>query len=383
MKQINLKFLPVFLLVLIFSLQLGLSLESGLINNENELNITFFHMYGCSACAQMKPFLEGLENEYNLNLSSYEISNKENSNLFYKYLDDYDVPKDKQGYVPVVFIKDKYFVGYNSQITQSIEEIVVKGETNLNSSFGGDVVKSEILGFWDVEVSLKNKSLITTTLLLGFLDSLNVCSITVLVFLIVYTLSIGSLKRAFKLGLIFTSIIFLFYFLFMFALTTLISSLMNQYGIYIRIILIILSLFASVLLIKDYFFYGKGLSLRIPKSAKPLLEKYLKKATIASTIIFALLASLVELPCTAVFPLIYSTILAENMVFGASRLIWIALYNLIYILPLLLIVIGTYFSWTKINNIDEKIQKYKKVMKLIAGIGLLLISFYFAYPLIV
>jgi hypothetical protein len=95
------------------------------------------------------------------------------------------------------------------------------------------------------------------------------------------------------------------------------------------------------------------------------------------------LASLFELPCTAIIPLIYSTVLADNMIIGFSRFFWIAIYNLIYILPLLLIVFGTYFSWTKIKDIDNQIQKYKKIMKLIAGLALVGIAIYFVFPLLV
>lgn len=349
--------------------------------NVAPLEINYFYMQGCGACAQMAPFLEGLEQSYNVKVSKYEISSKENSNLFIKYLSEYNVPDKRRGYVPAVFITDSYFIGFSQEISTAIEKKISDGNSSENM-FGGDVVQTKILGFWDVEVSFKDKSLITSTILLGFLDSLNICSITVLIFLIVYSLSIGSLKRAFKLGMVFTVVIFLFYFLFMVGLTSLISSLITNYGFQIRVTVIILSLFAGILLIKDYFFYGKWLSLRVPDSAKPILEKYIKQGTIVSTIIFALLASLVELPCTAIFPLIYSTILVDRGVFGFSRIIWIALYNLIYVLPLLLIVFGTYFSWTKIKDVDNKIQKLKGLMKLIAGIALILFAIYFVWPLI-
>ncbi len=345
------------------------------------IEINFFHMTGCGACAQMKPFLDGMESKYNITINSYEISSKENSDLFKEFLDSGKVPSNQRGYVPAVFIGEQYYIGFNQEITSAIEKQISEGVISDNM-FGGDVVETKVLGFWDVKVSFKDKSLLASTILLGFLDSLNVCSITVLIFLIVYTLSIGSLKRAFKLGLIFTFVIFLFYFLFMVALTSLISSFITSYGFQIRIIVISLSLFAGLLLIKDYFFYGKWISLRVPDSAKPLLEKYIKRGTVVSTIIFAMLASLVELPCTAIFPIIYSTILADRGILGASKILWIALYNLIYVLPLLFIVFGTYFSWTRIKDIDDKIQKLKGIMKLVAGIALVAFAIYFSWPLI-
>ncbi len=372
-------------LIILFSLLFLSSIDSSIASNTLEsvpLEITFFHMNGCGACAQMKPFLEDLDSKYNLNLNSYEISSRENSNLFKEYLDRFNVPDKSRGYVPAVFIGDSYFIGFNSNITSTIEDFIINGESSSNGIFGGDVVQTKILGFWNVKVSFKEKSLIASTLLLGFLDSLNVCSITVLIFLIVYSLSMGSLKRAFKLGIIFTLVIFLFYFLFMVALTSIISSLITSYGFYIRLVVISLSLFAGILLIKDYFFYGKWLSLKVPDSAKPLMERYIKQGTILSTIIFALLASLVELPCTAIFPLIYSTILADKGVIGLDRIIWIALYNIIYVLPLLLIIFATYFSWTKIRDIDSEIQKFKGIMKLVAGLALVAFAVYFLWPII-
>lgn len=348
--------------------------------NSDDLEIDFFWMTGCPACNQIKPVLEGFQEEYDFKLNSYEASR--NSNLFSQRLEEYDVPGDRRGYVPAVFIGDKYFVGYSPEITEAIELILQGKEIENGDSLVGETVKTKVLGFWDVEVSLDEKSLFISGIILAFLDSINVCSITVLVFLIVYSLSVGSLKRSFKIGIVFTIIIFIFYALFMLLLTSVLGVFVNNYGGYIRIGVITISLFAGLILIKDFFWYGKGISLSVPNSAKPLMEKYIKQATIGSTIILALFASLVELPCTAVFPLIYTTMLAEAGVFGLQRITYILIYNLIYIWPLLFIVFGTYFSWTKIENVDEKIQKLKGLMRLIAGIALLVIAFYFALPFI-
>jgi thiol-disulfide isomerase/thioredoxin len=345
------------------------------------IEIDFFYSIGCPACAQMKPFLEELDSNYDfVVLNSYEISSEQNSNKFLQKLNDYNVPNERRGYIPSIFVKDQFFIGYSNKITTDIKNTVVNGEKQLAEE--DEIITTKILGIWNKTISLNNHSLFITTFLLGFFDSLNVCSITVLIFLIVYLLAIGSFKKAFKIGITYTIIIYLFYFLFMLLLSSVIGMFILTYGYYIRLVVFIISIFIGLLLIKDFFFYGKGITIGVPKSVKPLLEKHIKKATIISAISFALLASIVELPCTAVFPLIYSTILAENMIVGIQRILWIALYNLIYIIPLLLVVFGTYFSWIKIEEIDKKIQKYKKWLKLIAGVLLLLIALYFGYPII-
>jgi thiol-disulfide isomerase/thioredoxin len=393
-KKINLKNVSVVLVifaVMLFSTSV-FSLEN---NNTKNLEIDFFYTPTCSACGQMKPLLEEIVDKYDFTIINYyNVSEKKNSNLFIEKLDDYNVSKDQQGYIPTIFILDSYFVGASSTNLINIENIIINFENNVNNidtnlieeikpdDLEETTYSTKVLGIWDSKFSIENKSLFATTILLGFFDSLNVCSITVLIFLIVYLLSIGSLKRGFKIGLIYTTVIFLFYFLFMIALTSILSSLILQYGFYIRIIVFILSAFIGLVLIKDFFFYGKGINLGVPKSVKPILEKQLKKATLISAIIFALLASIVELPCTAVFPLIYSTILAEASIIGLNKILWIALYNLIYVLPLLVIVFGIYFSWISIEDVDRKMQKNKKLLKLIAGIILILIAIYFGYPIL-
>lgn len=376
MKKQNLILTFIILFFFLFNTDIVSSLES----SNGKAEIDFFWMEGCSACAQMKPFLEDLKEEYDFELNSYETS--KNRELFLKKLEEHEVPDNRRGYVPATFINGKYFIGYNGQIESAIESIL-QGETfNEKEIPVGETLKTEILGIWDYEFSLEGKSILATGIFLGLLDSINVCSITVLVFLIVFSLSVGSLRRAFKIGLVFTIVVFIFYASFMLLLTGILGYFVLQYGVYIRIALILISLIAGILLIKDFFWYGRGLSLKIPQSAKPLLEKYMKRATIGSAIILGILASLVELPCTAIFPLVYTTILAEAGISSAQKIAYILFYNLIYILPLLIIVLGTYFSWTKIENVENTLQKNKKIMKLIAGIALLIIAFYFASPLI-
>lgn len=370
MKKQNLN-----LIIICSLLLLNFGLVSSLELSDKKVEIDFFWMEGCSACAQMKPFLENLQESYDFKLNSYETS--KNRDLFLQKLDEHEVPDNRRGYVPTIFIKNKYFVGYSDQIKSAIESILRGESINDEDILVGETVETKILGIWDYKVSLEDKSVLATGLILGLLDSINVCSITVLVFLIVFSLSVGSSKRAFKIGVIFTLVIFLFYSLFMLLLTGILGYFVAQYGIYIRIVLILISLFAGILLIKDFFWYGKGISLGIPKFTKPLLERYIKQATIGSTIILGLLASLVEIPCTAIFPLIYTTILAQSGISGLQKVIYILFYNLIYILPLIIIIFGTYFSWTRIENVDETVQKHKRIMKLIAGIALLIIALYF------
>lgn len=390
------KFKIFLLLILILALS-PMVFSQELNDVKANFEVNYFYSVTCPACIQMTPFLESMQEKYGFILNKYELNNQENSNLFLQKLEEYNVPNEKRGRVPTVFTKNNYLVGFSPE---QFENIIIS-ELNLNEELDNNLpinkngskpsedstkVETRILGIIPVSVNLSGDgffALLISTILLGFFDSLNICSITVLLFLIIYLLSIGSVKRVLKTGLLFTTVIYIFYFSFMLFLSTIISLFILEYGFYIRLIVILFASVAGILLIKDYFFYGIGPSLAVPKSAKPILEKYLKRATLISTIIFAILASIVELPCTAVFPMIYSTILAENMIVGFEAIPWIALYNLIYVIPLLLLVFGTYFSWINVHDMDKKIQKNKKLLKLISGIILILIAMYFVLPWVI
>jgi len=132
----------------------------------------------------------------------------------------------------------------------------------------------------------------------------------------------------------------------------------------IKIVVAILALLAGVVMIKDFFAYGKWFSLEIPESTKPAVEKLIKKGTIPSAILLAGLSSLVELPCTAGIPLVYTTLLAQRQVNHFAYLFW---YNLFFVIPLLLIIAGVAFAWAQADKLEKWRLNFRKYMRLAAG----------------
>ena len=129
---------------------------------------------------------------------------------------------------------------------------------------------------------------------------------------------------------------------------------------------------------KDFFAYGKGFSLQIPKKyAKMIMEK-INHLTTGGSIFLGVFVAAVELPCTGGPYLAITTVLAK---IGLSwSVFWLLfVYNLIFVLPLFVILMMVYFGMD-----TEKIKKWKddkkKWMRLFTGIvmialGILLILF--------
>jgi hypothetical protein len=139
----------------------------------------------------------------------------------------------------------------------------------------------------------------------------------------------------------------------------------------IKIIIAVFALIASLILIKDFFAYGKGISLEIPESTKPWIEKLIKRGTIPSAILLAFLSSLVELPCTVGIPLVYTTILAERVGAHIPYLIW---YNFFFIVPLLIIIVGVSSAWAQVDRVEKWRLSFRKYMRLVAGLILLFLA---------
>jgi len=219
-----------------------------------------------------------------------------------------------------------------------------------------------------IQISSRS-SLLTLGAILGLADGINPCMFSVLLFLLTYLLAIGSKKRAVKVGLVFAVGVFVIYFLFMAGMLNLITLI----GVIqkIKIIVAILALVAGLIMIKDFFAYGKWFSLEIPESTKPTVEKLIKKGTIPSALLLAGLSSLVELPCTAGIPLVYTTLLAQRQVNHIWYLFW---YNLFFVFPLLLIIAGIAFAWTQADKLEKWRLNFRKYMRLVAGIILLFLG---------
>lgn len=208
---------------------------------------------------------------------------------------------------------------------------------------------------------------------LGLIDGiLNPCALSVLFFLVAYLLSVGSSKKCLKIGIVYSSAIFIVYFLFMYGMLNIISiiGLIEIIKTIVAVILII----AGALSLKDFFFYGKWVSLAIPEFAKPKISKLVKMATLPSAILLGVFVSLVEIPCAGGFPLAFITILAARGITGILSILYLLLYNFFFVFPLVLLVLIFYFGLQKVEKAEKFRLKTRKYMRLVTGLILVVLG---------
>jgi hypothetical protein len=136
-----------------------------------------------------------------------------------------------------------------------------------------------------------------------------------------------------------------------------------------------LAVFVGLVNVKDFFLFGRGLTLSIPESKKPDLFRRMRAilaaenlpAMLAATLFLAVAANFYELLCTAGFPMVYTRLLTLADLSAAARYGYLAAYNLIYVLPLALIVVV--FALTLGSR--KLTEREGRLLKLMSGLMML------------
>lgn len=200
------------------------------------------------------------------------------------------------------------------------------------------------------------------------IDSINPCAIGVLILLIATLLSLSKNKtKMLWVGIIYILAVFLTYLAAGFGLLFFIQRL--NIADELSWLVGLLVIFLGILEVKDFFWYGRGLTLQIPARRVKQIKKYMKTITIPGAIFLGAFVAAVELPCTGGPYLAITTLLAK---IGLTwEIFWLlAVYNFIFVLPLLIILFLAY-SGVSAKRMKAWKDKEKKWMRL--AIGLVLI----------
>ncbi len=218
-----------------------------------------------------------------------------------------------------------------------------------------------------VEAYIPTITVVVTT---AVIDSINPCAIGVLILMMSVLLAGGkSMKKMLFLGSIYILSVFMVYFLAGLGLMYFLANIPLWLTEYISLSVGALIITAGILEIKDYFWYGKGLSLAIPTVFVKKLHNLSNRTTILGIILLGTFVSAVELPCTGAPYLAIITLLSQYFDFTAFMLL--ILYNIIFVAPLVVILILVVMG-KSLYNIKKWKQENRGIMRLC--IGLLLVA---------
>jgi len=312
---------------------------------------------GCPHCAEVEEFIKN--NNFSFSIEQKEIyQNKANAEEFNTVCAEEGISLMNRG-VPFLYAENECFIG-DKQIISYLQ--TNQSQNKITSTDKKDDTTKE-----NFSESLTLPILIGAALV----DSINPCEFAVLLILIATILASGNRKRALLSGLAYSASIFISYFLMGIGLYSVISSFGTpvMFMKVIGVIAILIGLFN----IKDFFWYGKVFLMEVPLSWRPKLKSLVKSITgPLSAFLIGFIVSLFLLPCTSGPYIVILGMLGHGETM--MRAVWLLLlYNLIFVLPMIIISVGMYFGMN-VEKAEETRNKNLKVLHLIAGVIMIIMG---------
>jgi hypothetical protein len=348
---------------------------------------------GCPNCENEREWLATVAKDHpDLTITQYEVwKDADNRALFVAAGKDLGFEASS---VPTTVIGERVWIGWTTPIKEDVADaidLVLAGKTPPPGVYGtpgagtcnqdegvctvddeGVLVDVPLVG----EVALGDKSLLVSTLIIGFVDGVNPCSLWVISVLLTIVIRTASRRRVVAIGSVFLGVTAGMYALYMAGIYSALS-VVDSLGA-IQVIVALAAGIFGVVSVKDYFAFKKGLSFTIKDSAKPGIYKRIRDAAghralvpaLAATVVLAVAVSLLETPCTAGFPVLWTGMLRANGVgFAETALLFVA-----YMIPFLLdemIVFGIAVATMKATKMQEK---HGEMLKLIGGVTMLALA---------
>ena len=349
----------------------------------SSVKLHFFYAENCPGCQKQKPFIEELRQNYpQLDVQIYDVWMQQDNYALMQAL------AETQGVefasTPMTAIGQQVWFGFSPAVAREIEQALqncltvdcsdlVEGLSAGSKPPPPPLPGEEQPDTATLPIDPQQYSLPAFTIIVGLLDSFNPCAFFVLLFLLSLMVHTHSKRRMFLVGGIFIFFSGLIYFLFMAAWLNLFL-LAGQLPL-LTTIAGLVALTIAALNIKDHFYLNQGPSLSLSETAKPRLITRMRNLLksdrlwplLIGTTVLALVANTYELLCTAGFPMVYTRVLTLRNLPEWQYYLYLGLYNLAYIAPLLVIVV--LFSLTLGSH---KMSEFEgRALKLISGMMML------------
>ncbi|MFP4644328.1 MAG: hypothetical protein ACLFM0_08225 [Spirochaetales bacterium] len=343
--------------------------------SDEAVELHYFWGDGCPVCDEQHLFLDDLQEEFDaLTVSRHEVWDDEEG--FERLRDTASRLGFEVRGVPVTVIGERHWTGFNEQIAAEIER-TVKQRVERAEGASGDGISDGKVDVSNVrvplfgEVSLRDAPLVLSTLLIAFVDGFNPCSIWVLTMLLALVVYTHSRVRTLLVGATFLVVTAAVYGGFITGVFGVFGAIAHRASV--RAPAAIVALLFGLLSVRDYFAFGGRLSLTISDSNKVAIASRIASlvrgdrsivAMVAMTAALALSVAVVELPCTAGFPVIWTGLVAGREVGPAAFAGLLGAYLVMYLLIELVIFAIAFFGLST-RRIREG---YARVVKLFGGL---------------
>ncbi len=380
------------LLLTAFAL-LGLIISPALAAGQGEkpVSLYLFWSKGCPHCKAEKKFLTNLEGKHpGLKVQEFEVTaSKENLELLYKVADRLQV---RVSGVPFTVVGEAHFSGWHEPTSgPALEAAIVKARSEGAPDVVAGLVPAKppvpvppgagprpekitvpLLG----ELEVKSLSLGLFTVVIGALDGFNPCAMWVLILLLGLLLGMENNLKRWVLGGSFIAASALVYFMIMVAWLNLFLFL--GFLFWVRLAIAVVALGAGFYNLKEYFTDRAGVCKvtagegrqRLFARVKGIIEKRGFWLALGGIVLLALAVNVVELICSAGFPVVYLQVLSLTPMPRWQYYLYILLYIFIFMLDDLIVFAVALVTF----QVTGMSARYKRFSNLIGGVLMLLLG---------
>ncbi len=198
----------------------------------------------------------------------------------------------------------------------------------------------------------------------ALVDSTNPCGLSVLVFLLIPMAAAGSRRRILLVGGSYITATYLFHLLVGIGLFSVFS-----FSGFSRVFAIIggaVALVLGIITITDVLRNKETYILSIPESKKILLSNYIRIASLPAAFILGILAGILGFSCTGGIYISILGLMGREMTV-VSGLPWLVFYNLVYVLPLIVITLLVAYGISP-ERADQMRSENKRILRMAIGV---------------
>jgi thiol-disulfide isomerase/thioredoxin len=337
--------------------------------------LLFFWGVGCPHCEEARPRVDALAREHpGLHVESIEV--RKDAEGRRRFIETMNRLGATAVGVPTFVLGDAYVVGFAKGETESQLRRMIADASSGAGRAGAAARASNVVRVpWLGEIDALSVSLPGLSVAMGLADGVNPCAMWVLVVLLGILLHVERTQRMLLYAGTFVVMSGVVYFVFMVAW----AALFELVGLS-RVVTMVLGgalLGMGAINLKDVVWFKRGPSLVIPDKVKPGLFRRMRAiagaastpAALAGIAVLAFVVNLVELGCTLGLPAVFTRILSLRGLRTGPRLGYLALYNVAYVVPLLLVVAAFILLRRRLVMTERAARALKAVS------GLLLVVF--------
>jgi thiol-disulfide isomerase/thioredoxin len=320
--------------------------------------VAYFFSPGCSECDRVSYDLAYLEQRYpNLQVRKFDINTCAPLNEAMSQRSG--VPPEKRLLAPAVFVGDEYLAGEELTVERLEEVIKAHGQAGCIPPWEG-LEEESPAAINRIIQRFKSFSFVAV-LGAGLLDGLNPCAFTTIIFFVSYLAAMERKGREILLvGAAFTGAVFLAYLLVGAGVLSFVHSLAVVHTLS-RVVYLgtgVLCLVLAVAALYDLYKIRKGkheeMALKLPDFLRRRVQRAIREGASVRNYVWAacvtgFVVSLLEFACTGQVYLPTIIFVTGVPELRANAFLYLVLYNLMFIVPLVVIFLLVYYGTTSLQ----------------------------------